>query len=181
MKLVQLYKQIKEESKILIPRRSKEERETNYLVSTNKKVQEYIKNGSKGNLDLSGTPITSLPDDLTYVDGYLDLVETKITTLPKTLEVRDYLDLSYTPVTNLPNGLKVGNWLGIRGTKITNLPNNLEISGDLFMELNKIESLPKDLKVGGDLYIDQTPLKDKYSIADIRKMAPGIKGDILLY
>ena len=185
MKLVSLYKQVKEENeklgKILVPRRSKEERETNYLVATNKKVQEYIKNGSKGNLDLSGTPITSLPDNLTYVDGYLDLVESKITTLPKTLEVRDYLDLSYTKITKLPEKLEVGNWLSIRGTDVVNLPNNLEVLGNLYLDGSRIEILPKDLKVWGDLYINGTPLSKEYIEREIRSMSRNIKGEIKFY
>ena len=68
MKLVQLYKQVKEENgklgKVLVTRRSPDERVKNFLIATNKQIQEYIKNGSKGNLNLENTPITSLPNDL---------------------------------------------------------------------------------------------------------------------
>ena len=101
MKLVQLYKQVKEESegpvKVLVPRRSPEEREKNFLIATNKKVQEYIKNGSQGDLDLSDTPITSLPDNLT-VGRYLDLRNTPITSLPDNLKVGGSLHLRNTPI-----------------------------------------------------------------------------------
>lgn len=62
-----------------------------------KKIQEYIKNGSKGDLDLMNTPITSLPDDLT-VNGNLDLEGTPITSLPDNLKINGYLDLSNTPI-----------------------------------------------------------------------------------
>jgi hypothetical protein len=67
---------IKEEN-VLIPRRSPEERRKNYIISIQKKIQQYIKDGSKGNLVLTGTPITSLPDNLT-VNWYLYLDNTPI-------------------------------------------------------------------------------------------------------
>ena len=61
--MIKLIDLIKEE-RILIPRRSKEEREKNYKIATQKKVQQYIKDGGKGDLDLSNTPITSLPQGI---------------------------------------------------------------------------------------------------------------------
>ena len=75
--LEQAYQRIYENESLLIPRRSKEEREKNYKIALNKQIQEYIKNGSQGDLDLSGTPITSLPEGLT-VGGYLNLYGTPI-------------------------------------------------------------------------------------------------------
>ena len=59
------------ENKILVPRRSPEERQKNYFIALQKKIQQYIKDGGKGDLDLSNTPITSLPDNLT-VEGILN-------------------------------------------------------------------------------------------------------------
>ena len=52
------------ETQILVPRRSSEERQKNYLIATQKKIQQYIKDGSQGDLDLRNTPIQSLPNDL---------------------------------------------------------------------------------------------------------------------
>ena len=101
--MIKLISFLKEEN-ILIPRRSSEEREKNYKISIQKKIQQYIKDGSKGDLDLSDTPITSLPDNL---------------------KVGGYLDLSGTPITSLPDNLKVGGNLDLSGTKITSLPDNL--------------------------------------------------------
>ena len=85
------------ENKILVPRRSPEERSKNYLISTQKKIQQYTKDGGKGDLDLSGTPITSLPQGLT-VGGYLNLSNTSITSLPQGLKVDDGLYLRDTPI-----------------------------------------------------------------------------------
>ena len=97
-----------EKIKVLGPRRSKEERQKNHAIATQKQIQQYIKNGSKGDLDLANTPITSLPDNLTYVGGSLYLHGSKITSLPDNLEVKGHLALSETPITSLPDNLKVG-------------------------------------------------------------------------
>ena len=71
IKLIDLLKEVEDASlnKILIPRRSKEERAKNWLVETNKKIQQYIKDGSEGDLDLRNTPITTLPSNLLKVGG----------------------------------------------------------------------------------------------------------------
>ena len=93
IKLLDLLK----ENKILIPRRSPEERQKNYLIAIQKKIQQYIKDGGKGNLDLSNTPITSLPDNL-KVGGNLYLENPKITSLPDNLQVGGNLNLRDTPL-----------------------------------------------------------------------------------
>ena len=69
-----------------------------------------------GSLYLSGTGITSLPDNLT-VGGSLDLSGTGITSLPDNLTVGGWLDLSGTGITNrrvkkLENGMYIpGNYI----------------------------------------------------------------------
>ena len=50
-----------------------------------------------GSLYLSGTPITSLPDNMT-VGGWLDLRGTQITSLPENLTVGESLDIRGTPI-----------------------------------------------------------------------------------
>ena len=65
--------------------------------SPNEKINQYIKNGSKGNLRLNFTPITSLPDNF-KVEGDLYLYGTKITSLPYNLQVGGDLDLRDTPI-----------------------------------------------------------------------------------
>ena len=127
------------ENKILVPRRSPEEREKNYSIAIQKQIQQYIKDGSKGNLDLRDTPITSLPDNL-----------------------------------------KVRGSLFIENTKLTSLPDNLQVAVSLFSSYTPITSLPNNLKVGGDLDLRYTPLSEKYSKEEIRKMVPGVKGNIYL-
>jgi len=144
------------EESILIPRRSREEREKNHAIALQKKVKQYMAGGSEGDLDLNYTPITSLPQGL-KVKGYLDLNNTKITSLPKDLEVKGSLNLSSTPITSLPQGLKVGR--------------------NLYLNTN-ITSLPQDLKVGGNLWLRNTPISKKYTEEQIKQMCPGIKGKV---
>ena len=153
IKLINLLK----ENKILVPRRSPEERQKNYIISIQKQIQQYIKNGSKDNLDLTDTPITSLPDNL-EVGGYLNLYNTKITSLPDNLKVGGNLYLSNTKITSLPDNLKVGGYLDLSNTKITSLPDNL--------------------KVGGGLYLSNTPLSKKYTQDQIKKMIEDKGGNI---
>ena len=146
------------ENKILVTRRSPEERSKNFLIATQKKIQQYIKDGSKGDLDLRNTPITSLPQDL-KVGGNLYLYNTKITSLPQ--------------------GLTVGGDLNLMGTKITSLPQGLKVGGNLNLYNTKITSLPQDLIVGGNLDLEKTPISKKYSEEQIKQMVPGVKGEIL--
>ena len=168
-------------NKILVPRRSPEERAKNYQIVLQKKIQQYIKDGSKGDLYLANTPITSLPNNLN-VGGNLNLENTPITSLPNNLSVGGYLDLGNTPITSLPNNLSVGGNLYLRNTPITSLPNNLKVGGNLDLADTKITSLPDNLSVGGDLDLYNTPLSKKYTKEQIKQMIEDnggyVKGDI---
>ncbi len=88
----------------------------------------------KDNLDLFGSPITSLPEGL-KVGGNLDLYGSSITSLPKGLEVGGHLSLSETPITSLPEGLKVRGNLYLSKTSITSLTRDdfMEIGGKIFI------------------------------------------------
>ena len=148
------------ENKILVPRRSREERSKNYQIALQKQVQQYIKDGGKGDLDLNSTPITSLPSGLS-VGGNLNLSYCeKLTSLPSSLSVGGYLNLGYTKITSLPSDLSVGGGLNLEGSEIT--------------------SLPSGLTVGGNLNLYNTPLSKSHTRAQIRQMAPGIKGYIYI-
>jgi len=142
----------------LTPRRTGEERDKNHLIATQKKIQQYIKDGSKGDLNLNDTPITSLPNNLTKVGGSLYLNDTQITSLPNNLEVGGDLDLGYTQITSLPNNLEVGGDLYLINTPITSLSDNLKVGGSLYLQSTKITSLPNNLKVGGNLDLGYTPI-----------------------
>ena len=177
MKLIQA---LLEQKKILVPRRSKEERAKNYSLIVQKKIQQYIKDGSKGNLDLRGTPITSLPDNLKYVGGDLNLYKSKITSLPDNLEyVGGDLKLLNSEIKSLPDNLKhVGGDLDLTGSKIKSLPDNLKVGRSLWISFTSIKSLPNNLKVEKNLIIRDTPLDYNYDDIDIKDMTPNIKGTI---
>ena len=71
-----------------------------------------------GNLDLEGTPITSLPDNL-HVGGYLDLGKCEnLTSLGDNLSVGGSLYLRKTPITSLPDDLVVKGYISIYGTPL---------------------------------------------------------------
>jgi hypothetical protein len=173
----------KNKTKILVPRRSPEERAKNYLIATQKQIQQYIKDGGKGDLNLGNTPITSLPDNLS-VGGDLDLEYTKITSLPDNLQVGGNLDLYNTPITSIPDNLKVGGYLYLEYTKITSLPDNLSVGGFLNLENTPITSLPDNLSVGGSLNLGNTPLSKKYTKEQIKQMIEDnggyVKGNIYI-
>ena len=134
----------------------------------------------KGDLNLINSKITSLPEGL-KVGGFLGLTACKgITSLPKGLQVGGNLYLTSSNITSLPKGLKVGGDLILYHSKITSLPEGLKVGGFLGLTACKgITSLPKGLQVGGGLFIRNTPLED-YSDEQLREMIkPGfIKGKI---
>ncbi|CAB4138634.1 hypothetical protein UFOVP331_194 [uncultured Caudovirales phage] len=118
IKLLDLLK----ENNPFVSRGGKERVETYSLkrkTETENRIQQYIKNGMKGNLYLSTNPITSLPSSLTRVEGDLDLSFTKITSLPDNLTVGGYLNLDYTPIISLPSDLTVGGYLNLNRTPLS--------------------------------------------------------------
>lgn len=61
-----------------------------------------------GGLNLTGNKVISLPHDLISVRFYLDLTGTQIKSLPDNLQVGTWIDLTDTPIKELPKGLKFG-------------------------------------------------------------------------
>jgi hypothetical protein len=122
-------------------------------------------------------------NELTYdelnINGNLELSYTKVTSLPEGLKVRGNLNLDYSKITSLPEGLSVGGYFDLSNTNITSLPERLEVAGNLYLDYSFIKSLPKDLKVGGTLYIYKSPLKE-YTNEELREMVKlgFLKGDI---
>jgi len=144
------------------------------LAAAKKKIKDYINNGSKGDLDLEYTLITSLPDNLT-VEGILNLEGTSITSLPDGLKVGGNLILSYCKeLKSLPDNLEVGGNLWLNDTLITSLPDNLTVGGTIDLSYSSITSLPSDLEVIGTLHLRDTPISKKYTVDQIKKMVPGV-------
>ena len=61
------------------------------------KVQQYMKNGDRENLDINNTEITELPSGLN-VKGSLDISNTKIAKLPSDLKIGGNLYARNTPL-----------------------------------------------------------------------------------
>jgi len=145
--------------------------------------------------------ITSL-GNLTHVGGYLDLRFTKVTSLGNLTHVGNNLELfgckNLTSLGNLrdvgknlvlygcKNLKSLGNLthvkgdLDLRGTNITSLGSLTHVEGflDLF-NCEKLTYLGSLTHVGGFLDLRYTPIAEKYSREEIRKMV-NVEGDIYL-
>lgn len=114
-----------------------------------------VRNGKpyfSGRIDLEGTAITSLPDNLT-VGCYLYLANTAITSLPNNLTVGGSLHLEGTAITSLPNNLTVEGSLHLKDTAITMLPDDLVVGGSLHLKGSAVATLPANFTIGGALYL----------------------------
>jgi hypothetical protein len=85
-------------------------------------------------------------------------------------EITDDLNLSFSKIESLGNLTSVGGDLNLRFSEIKSLGNLTSVGGDLFLSKSKIESLGNLTSVGGRLYLGGTPLSNKYSEEEIRKM-----------
>ena len=85
-------------------------------------------------LDISPDEYVINPDLSIEVGRHLDLEGTQITSLPDNLSVGRDLWLEDTKITSLPDNLSVGGWLDIRRTNITSLPDNLKVGGTIFKD-----------------------------------------------
>ena len=112
----EISKVLKENKKIFV-QRLKGESDEDFLISAQKHIQQYIKDGSKDNLHLSHTLIQSLPNNL-RVGGDLWAISTPIQSLPSNLTIKGDLNLSNTLIQSLPSDLKVGGNLVLYDTPI---------------------------------------------------------------
>jgi len=102
---------------ILVPRKTGDQRKRNHRFSIQKKIKKYIKDGSKGDLDLSNSPVEKLPDNL-QVGGNLNLESSSVNELPQNLQLQGYLNLNRSEVTELPDNLKIPGSLYLKGSKV---------------------------------------------------------------
>ena len=143
-----------ESDKILIPRRNKEDREKNHIISIQRQIQNYIKNGDDYDLEFDNTPIQSIPDNLKFVGGGLNLFNTKIKSLPDNLTVDGSLD--------------------IRHTKLTKLPENLTVIY-LFVDSRLLmNQIPKNLNVSEIMYINNFDGKKVYTEKKLKNLFPDV-------
>ena len=100
------------------------------------------------------------PDDLQYrYNGNLSLFRSNITKLPNDLFVNGFLSL-------------------INCKEIRNLPDKLHVEGNLSIPDTNISELPNKLYVGRNFSIANTPLAEKYTDEEIRKIVASTGGQI---
>lgn len=134
----------------------------------------------KGFAGLRHSSFSKLPDDV-FLGGNVDLYDSKIIELPDSLKhIHGFLNLNDSEIEKLPNGMTIRGDLCLYRTKIKSLPDDLKVGGHVILTGSKIENLPKNLYIGEDLHLIYTPISKKYSKEEIRKICPGIKGEIIL-
>ena len=90
--------------------------------------------------------LAKLPIDQRVVKGDLDLYGTQVTSLPDGLHVGGYLNLRGTPIKSLPDGLRVGNFLDLSRTQIKSIPATLEVGEWIYGFSGDRASVPPHLK-----------------------------------
>ena len=147
-----------------------------------KRIFEFLKEKEGYNLPVKWKLINNIPltKEELNVKGDLNLAGLEITSLPEGLKVGGSLFIDNTKITSLPEGLEVGGNLDLSSSLINSLPKGLKVGGTLWLLwCENLTSLPKGLRVGLHLDLWNSPLK-KYTDDEIREMIkPGfIKGKI---
>lgn len=121
----------------------------------------------------------SLSKEDLQINGHLELGAFDIKSLPDNMFVSGFLDLKRSKMTSLPNNLHVKNGIGLQQSKIESLGDNLRSDGTIFCDGSKLSSIPNNLYIGGDFHVWNTPLANKYSAEQIRKMIEDKGGQVL--
>ena len=129
-----------------------------------------------GELSISGSKITEIPDDCEFGSldmsynkkiiklkdnislNYLNANGSSLTKLPKGLKVKGEVHISNTKITEIPDDCEFDE-LYMGDTKITKLRDNLELKG-LYVCGSSLQELPKGLKVEGLLDISHTNITE---------------------
>lgn len=143
------------------------------------KIQQYIKNGSKGNLDLSETQVRSF-DSLKRVGGTLDLMLSKrIKSLENIEFIGDDLEGDYSGLQTLGNLKYVGGYTSISHTSIESLGNLEYIGKGLYSVSSKLQSFGNLKKVEGNIVVFGSPIAKKFKEEEIRQQID-VSGEIIL-
>jgi len=110
-------KSLLKENNILVPKNLDSRIEQRKRIDF-QRIQEYIKNGSQGTLDLDGTPLTKLPDNLTKVGGNLFIGDSNIEDLNNLEYVGANLWITETYINELPEGLRIGGNLSCKNSPL---------------------------------------------------------------
>ena len=120
-------------------KQNKKLRDKNYIRIINRYIQSYIKNPF-GDLSLWSLPINKLPNNLSYIDGYLDIRWTNISELPRGLVINGNLYIIYTNISELPDDISIEGSLYCYNTPLGSKYSN--------------EELRKKYNIKGDIYGD---------------------------
>ena len=120
-----------------------------------KQIQEYIENGSEGNLHLHQSSLLTLPSNLTTVDGSLFLEDANTTSLNDNMHITGCL------------------FIGLSAIK--KLPKNLQVDESLDMSYTAIDSIPDDLSIGDRIYLHESKLHNTHTIQQILDMYPHLE------
>jgi hypothetical protein len=159
MKFQDLTQLLEQDESIFKPRRV-EDRLIRHQQEYNKQIQDYIKNGSKGDLYLYRAPIKALPNNLKVIGGNLGITDSQIKTLPTGLRVNGRCDLDQSSIEVLPEGLYVEEDLNIQDTPIKELPRGLHVGNDLFAFGSEIQKVSEDIKIGSGMMLPNTKLTE---------------------
>ena len=167
--------------------RNLNQRKEQYLQQFNKRIYDYISSTPSfpknhlNHLDLDGYPGEKLPAELKYVDGTLNLSNSKIKQLPPGLEINrtltlnavendvyipesvkyKSLDISMTGISSIP-GNRTLNFLYMSDNwELTSLPDGLKML-DLDATVSHLTHIPKDIKVFENVYISETPFIENF-------------------
>jgi Leucine-rich repeat (LRR) protein len=97
-------------------------------------------------LKFTNTQITELPEGLDDIVTDLDLSDSKIEKLPKTLTIQGNLIIKNAPITSLPEDLIVTGDLDLTDSLITSIPDSAFIGGDIIGK--KVKYNPPELYNG---------------------------------
>jgi len=110
-------------------------------------IFEFIKKNNNKNKPLRWKLINNEPltDDELNIEGNLNLSDTSITSLPEGLVVDGDLNLSRTEIQSLPEGLEVKGELWLRRCKnLKLLPKGLKVYHDLYISMSSMEHYSDD-------------------------------------
>jgi len=102
--------------------------------------------------------------------------------------IKDFFNNDYSLVLEFMDTLgypkfKIAGDVDLSNSDIESLGNLVEVEGNLKLYFTDITSIPDNLKVGGSLLIGDTPISEKYTFEEIKKMIEDkdgfVKGPIL--
>ena len=123
------------------------------------KIYNYVKNGCIGDLDLTNSNLTHLPNWLTKVDGILRITGSNIEDIPDSLEIKCGIFAQLSKLKEFRRSEVFGQ-LQLDNCQITKLPDGLIVHGYLSVEGIQFEEIPKNLEIRGSFYIDNSNLRE---------------------